>query len=262
MSEVEKFAEIKEEYTESCHTCSTLPSNKLQIKPDQMADDFKEEVSEGPLVFDNDVDSAEEFGSSAPKPIGPMLETPSTAGPCCASDNLSGINVENRPNIVTLESDPLSETGNDAPDRNHSDVFHASKGFKNVRSNEHYTMIMTEDDQTNQDAQLANNVQNNREAAKEVPLTLTYTSPMTSPVDVLTPINISYSTEGVPPPLLVKCEEEEDFKTDIKHFKCEHIRLVFNQCIFVFSIIFYFYAITDMFCSEIATFTILAGLII
>ena len=252
---MEEFAEIKEEYTESCPTCSALPPNKLQIKPDQMADDLKEEVFEGPLFFDSDVDSAEVFGSSAQKPIGPMLETPSTAGPCCASDNLSGIDVENHPNIVTLESDPLSETGNDAQNRNHSDVFHAIKGLKNVRSNEHYTMIMTEDDQTNQDAQLSNNVQNKREASKDTPLTLTYTSPMTSPVDVLTPINISYSTEGVPPPLLVKCEEEEDFKTDVKHFKCEHIRLVFNLCILFFQSSFIFMQLQTCFCSEIAIYS-------
>ncbi|XP_063690070.1 uncharacterized protein LOC134822757 [Bolinopsis microptera] len=45
------------------------------------------------------------------------------------------------------------------------------------------------------------------------PLSLTipnYGSPMTSPIDVITPINIVYSREGVPPPFIVRYEEEED----------------------------------------------------
>ena len=191
-----------------------------------MAGGLKEEVFEGPLFFDNDVDSTEEFESSAPKPIGPTLETPSTAGPSFISDDLSGFNVENHPNVVAPESDPLFDTGNDALDRNHSKVFQETNGVKNIQYNRHYTITMPEDVQTNQGARHVNDVQNTTEASEDTPLTLTYTSPITSPVDVLTPINISYSTEGVPPPLLVKCEEEEDFKPDVKHFKCEHIRFV------------------------------------
>ena len=46
-------------------------------------------------------------------------------------------------------------------------------------------------------------------------LTISNYSPMTSPIDVITPINIVYSREGVPPPVIMRYEEEED-KKEIK----------------------------------------------
>jgi hypothetical protein len=55
-----------------------------------------------------------------------------------------------------------------------------------------------------------------RDTQPEMTVSLpSYISPMTSPIDVLTPINITYS-RGVPPPTIVRYEEGEEKKDVIK----------------------------------------------
>ena len=259
MSDAEEFAETKKESNEACPLHSPSSTQKIKIDPDQIADCFKTEIFEEPLFYERGSESADEFESSCLQPVGPMLETPSTAGPSFVSPDLSSACGENHAtcstNLVNPDSDPLSgpETGNDGQPSSDNNVFQAIKSFqankdlksskvfraiddlkkaKKVQVNKYMKYVaMNESVETHQEVNINQDVQQDKPASKDMSLTLNFNCPITSPVDVLTPIDISYSTEGVPPPLLVKCEEgeERDIKNNIKSFNCKHIKLVILQ---------------------------------
>lgn len=256
MSDAEEFVETKKESNEACSPHSPSSPQKIKIDPDQIADCFKTEIFEEPLFYERGSESAVEFESSSLQPVGPMLETPSTDGPSFVSPDLSSACGENHAtcstNLVNSDSDPLSgpETGKDGQPSSDNNVFQAIKSLqankdlksrkvfraiddlkkvKDVRVNKY--VATNKSVQTHQEVNINQDVQQEKPASKDLSLTLNFNSPITSPVDVLTPIDISYSTEGVPPPLLVKCEEgeERDNKTNIKSFNCKHIKLVILQ---------------------------------
>ena len=231
------------------------------------SDDIKEEQDElghvGQLVFEPIPEYWEELDSPGPRPITSQLETPTSENQTVL-DSFPGFSTTN---ILTIS--PLENTG--VPDKNEKPAeelllqpvsgilgdSHTQGSHLETASDKTSGVASSYRESGNKLGDLSPETQppriekvpqsedtrSKREAQSELTVSMpSYISPMTSPIDVLTPINITYS-RGVPPPTIVQYEEGEEKKDVIKldedEDKCYHYhRFIFFGFVMLFRQLF------------------------